>query len=67
MSYVFVSHDRNIVRLLCERVIVMNRGKIVETGLAEDVLREPKEAYAQNLVNSIPHFEAEMLISNMNL
>ena len=59
MSYVFVSHDLNVVRLLCERVVVMNRGKIIETGLAEDVLRHPKEAYTRNLVNSIPHFETE--------
>ena len=59
MSYVFVSHDLNVVRLLCERVVVMNQGKIIETGLAEDVLRQPKEAYTRNLVNSIPNFETE--------
>lgn len=56
MSYIFVSHDLNVVRLLCERVIVMNRGKIVETGTADDVLRAPKEAYTKTLVSAIPHF-----------
>ena len=54
MSYIFVSHDLNVVRLLCERVIVMNRGRIVECGLAEDVLKRPTEPYTQNLINAIP-------------
>lgn len=54
MSYIFVSHDLNVVRLLCENVIVMNKGKIVETGTADDVLRNPKEAYTQTLVAAIP-------------
>jgi peptide/nickel transport system ATP-binding protein len=57
MSYIFVSHDLNVVRLLCERVMVMNRGKIVETGRADDVLKNPQEDYTRNLVSSIPHFE----------
>ena len=57
MSYLFVSHDLNVVRLLCERVIVMNRGQIVEQGKADDVLRNPQAAYTRTLVNAIPHFE----------
>ncbi|MBE3640067.1 dipeptide ABC transporter ATP-binding protein [Mangrovicoccus algicola] len=61
MSYIFVSHDLNVVRLLCERVIVMNRGRIVETGTAEEVLHAPRDAYTQKLVSAIPHFEPERL------
>lgn len=57
MSYIFVSHDLNVVRLLCERVIVMNKGKIVETGAADQVLNAPREAYTKALVSAIPHFE----------
>jgi peptide/nickel transport system ATP-binding protein len=57
MSYLFVSHDLNVVRLLCERVIVMNRGKIIEQGLADEVLRHPQQEYTRTLVDSIPHFE----------
>jgi len=57
MSYIFVSHDLNVVRLLCERVIVMNKGQIVETGLADDVLRNPQQDYTRTLVQAIPHFQ----------
>ncbi len=57
MSYIFVSHDLNVVRLLCERVIVMNKGRIVETGTADEVLNNPREAYTRTLVDAIPHFE----------
>ena len=56
MSYIFVSHDLNVVRLLCERVIVMNRGKIVESGDATEVLRAPKAEYTRTLIEAIPHF-----------
>ncbi len=58
MSYIFVSHDLNVVRLLCERVIVMNRGQIVESGDATEVLRAPKADYTRSLVEAIPHFQA---------
>jgi len=61
MSYIFVSHDLNVVRLLCERVIVMNRGRIVETGTADDVLRNPQDAYSRTLVQAIPHFEPDLM------
>jgi peptide/nickel transport system ATP-binding protein len=61
MSYIFVSHDLNVVRLLCERVIVMNRGRIVETGSADDVLNNPSDDYTKTLVAAIPHFDPEAL------
>lgn len=56
MSYLFVSHDLHVVRLLCDRVIVMNKGQIVEEGKTTTVLKQPKEKYTKNLINSIPHF-----------
>ncbi len=57
MSYIFVSHDLNVVRLLCERVIVMNKGKIVETGTAEDVLTRPQQDYTKTLIAAIPQLD----------
>jgi peptide/nickel transport system ATP-binding protein len=55
MSYLFVSHDLNVVRLLCDRVIVMRTGGIVEQGFAEEVLGNPQDAYTKELLTAIPH------------
>jgi peptide/nickel transport system ATP-binding protein len=55
MSYLFVSHDLNVVRLLCDRVIVMRTGRIVEQGPSERVLDDPQDAYTRKLLTAIPH------------
>ena len=54
MSYLFVSHDLNVVRLLCDRVIVMRTGRIVEQGPSERVLGDPQDAYTRGLLTAIP-------------
>jgi peptide/nickel transport system ATP-binding protein len=55
MSYLFVSHDLNVVRLLCDRVIVMRTGRIVEQGSSEQVLGNPQDTYTKELLTAIPH------------
>ena len=55
MSYLFVSHDLNVVRLLCDRVIVMRAGRIVEQGSTADVLNSPQAQYTRDLLAAVPH------------
>jgi oligopeptide/dipeptide ABC transporter ATP-binding protein len=54
MSYLFVSHDLNVVRLLCDRVLVMYLGKIIEAGSAKAVFERPLHPYTQALVAAVP-------------
>ncbi|SDD09953.1 oligopeptide/dipeptide ABC transporter, ATP-binding protein, C-terminal domain-containing protein [Bradyrhizobium brasilense] len=54
MSYLFVSHDLNVVRLLCSRVVVMYLGKIVEIAPAETLFTASLHPYTQALVAAIP-------------
>lgn len=54
MAILFISHDLSLVRKLCKRVVVMEDGKLVETGLTEDIFHQPKEAYTKKLIASIP-------------
>ncbi|HJQ61708.1 MAG TPA: ABC transporter ATP-binding protein [Burkholderiales bacterium] len=54
MSYLFVSHDLEVVRLMCDRIIVMRGGRIVEEGAAERVLGAPHADYTKELLAAIP-------------
>ncbi|SEA43685.1 dipeptide ABC transporter ATP-binding protein [Rubrimonas cliftonensis] len=54
MSYLFVSHDLHVVRLLCDRVMVMRGGEIVEEGDAETVMERPAHPYTRSLLDAAP-------------
>ena len=51
---IFISHDLSVIRYLCDRVIVMEKGRIVESGDAESIYRNPKTAYTKTLIEAIP-------------
>ena len=53
LSVVIVTHDLAVARLLSHRMLVMRRGRVVESGLTDQVLEDPQHAYAQLLVASI--------------
>ena len=54
MSILFISHNLNVVRRLCTRVAVMEKGMIVETGATKQVFYDPQAAYTKRLIAAIP-------------
>lgn len=54
-TVIFISHDLSVVRYISDRIMVMNKGKTVESGDAEEIYSNPKTDYTQKLINSIPN------------
>lgn len=58
-TYIFISHDLSVVKFMSDRMIVMQMGKIVELGLADEIYAHPKTEYTKELINAIPKGELE--------
>jgi peptide/nickel transport system ATP-binding protein len=56
-TYVFISHDLSVIKYMSDRVMVMNQGKIVEEGEADQLYSDPKHPYTQKLLASIPRID----------
>ncbi|MFD1881183.1 dipeptide ABC transporter ATP-binding protein [Paracoccus pacificus] len=54
LTLLFISHDLSVVHHLCDRVVVMRHGEIVETGSAEQIFKAPKQPYTRMLLDAIP-------------
>lgn len=54
LTYMFVSHDLSVIEHICDRVIIMYLGKIVEIGSKDDIFNNPKHPYTKALISSIP-------------
>ena len=54
LTYIFISHDLGVVKFMSDRIMVMNKGEIVELGTAESVYNNPQELYTQKLISAIP-------------
>ena len=54
LSYIFISHDIGVIRYMCDRVAVMYRGRVVETGTTDDVCDRPTHDYTRALLSAIP-------------
>ena len=50
LSYLFISHDLNVIYQICDRVMVMKSGRVIESGSVEEVFDHPKEEYTKNLL-----------------
>ena len=61
-TYIFISHDLSVVKFISDRIVVMNKGEIVEINDALSIYKEPKSAYTQQLIDAIPTGELSRII-----
>lgn len=54
LTYLFISHNLAVVRHICDHVIVMNQGKVIEQGTTESVFAHPQNDYTRQLIDSVP-------------
>ncbi|MGN0203660.1 MAG: dipeptide ABC transporter ATP-binding protein [Coprococcus sp.] len=66
-SILFISHDLNVIKEVCQRVVVMYQGIVVESGDVYQVLRHPKHEYTKKLVASMPDEVSKQVSSNVLL
>jgi peptide/nickel transport system ATP-binding protein len=58
LALLFVSHDLNVVRMMCDHTIVLRDGRIVEQGESRALFDNPQTVYARELVDAVPHIGA---------
>ncbi|MDQ0614436.1 oligopeptide transport system ATP-binding protein [Microbacterium sp. W4I4] len=54
LSYLFISHDLSVIEHICDRVLVLNKGVVVEEGTAEQLFANPQHPYTQALLSAVP-------------
>ena len=53
LSYIFISHDMNVIRSVADKILVLKTGKLIEYNTAETIFNNPKDKYTKNLISSV--------------
>jgi peptide/nickel transport system ATP-binding protein len=57
LSYLFISHDLSVIDLVCDEVVVLQSGRIVEQGPPQRLFTQPQHAYTRRLLSAVPGME----------
>ena len=65
-TYIFISHDLSVVKFMSDRMVVMNKGKVEEMGISDDIYNNPQREYTQKLISAIPKGELDDIRRRMD-
>jgi ABC-type oligopeptide transport system ATPase subunit len=65
LTYLFISHNMAVIRYMCDRMAVMQKGRIVEMGSVSDIFDHPVEAYTKTLLSSLPSLHKKKVDANV--
>ena len=63
ITYIFITHDLSVAKYISDRILVMSKGRIVESGTPEQLYLNPQQAYTRSLINAIPKGEPEDIVA----
>lgn len=64
LAYLFISHDLGVVKHMCKNIIIMNKGRIVEKGVKENIFNNPQHIYTKRLIAAIPNIDPDKRIES---
>ena len=66
MTLIFITHDIGLAYYVSDSVYIMERGKFVESGSADEVILRPQQAYTRRLISDVPKIYEEWDLSTVN-